>query len=72
MRYYEIDFIGNYSWNYGDADDVVAKQAFRSLLLVRLDEAVNHEVSQSMRQSWKEASLQRFQFQLHDSDTVCI
>ena len=72
MRYYDIQTFGNYSWKWGDDKDTLAQDAFRSLLLIRVDSIVDRMPSIKLKETWKNESAEWFRFKLTDGNTVCI
>ncbi|XP_055345136.1 atrial natriuretic peptide receptor 1-like [Paramacrobiotus metropolitanus] len=60
---------GNYTWEYGDANDDIAKQAYQNLLVVEIFDATIRNPSNALRHNWEETAKIQYNCTIGWNDT---
>ncbi|XP_055345019.1 receptor-type guanylate cyclase gcy-13-like [Paramacrobiotus metropolitanus] len=61
---------GNYTWEYDDADDKIARQAFQNLLLVEIFDATIRSPSDTLRDTWIEMAKAEYNYTIKWNETA--
>ena len=70
LEEYHLAYFGNFTWQYGDADDELAREAFRSLLLIGSDDSIQAVPSKDIMVEWAETSLRMMNYTFVPNDVV--
>ena len=72
LEEYHVNVFGKFDWQYHDEYDTIAREAFRSLLLIGSNDEIQAVPTPAIKQEWLLAAKTVYNYNVTSSDMVAI